>query len=385
MMKKITIKSTSKSSAETDDVLLRETKTTRLVFRPLFIDNVKNPEASVKGSFIFQRKKVGDSWEDHNELNLNTLKAEEWVKLNLKGEEILTLHRALSDLYSVYEVEGIPWGESEFIEADAGINALLTADNNELLNLLDHQPDKAIELISRFMSWISGQEDVTKIIEKLDQIGVEELQQINSLAGLSTLKSGYVIWEANIGNSNEEFWQQTFSQYSFILSQVFAYPIVIVNDKAYVGGKSIENIGGNIIDFLAKNEVSKNVILIEIKTPTSKLLGSKYRQGTYSISADLSGGVVQVSNYKHHLVNEYNSLRQGGDWEAFDPECLLIIGNHQAELGDHEKSKSFQLFRSNLKGVQVITFDELFSKVETMIGLIEGKKEETFDKYDIPF
>lgn len=47
MMKKITIKSTSKSSAVTDDVLLRETKTTRLVFRPLIIDNVKNPEASI--------------------------------------------------------------------------------------------------------------------------------------------------------------------------------------------------------------------------------------------------------------------------------------------------------------------------------------------------
>lgn len=384
-MKKIKLKSTSKTSAVTDDVLLRETQTTRLIFRPLVIDNARNQKASVKGSFLFQKKKNGDSWEDHNELNLSTLKAEEWVKLNLKGEEILSLYKSLTDLYSVYQLEGIPSGESEYIKADAGLNALLTADSSQFLALLDQQPDNALELISRFMSWISSQSDFTKIIEKLDQIGVEELQQLNSIAGLSTLKSGLTIWEANIGNSNEEFWQKTFSQYSFILSQVFSYPVVIVNDKAYVGGKSIENTGGNVVDFLAKNEISNNAILIEIKTPTSKLLGSKYRQGTYSISGDLSGGVVQVSNYKYNLVSEYNSLRQGSDFEAFDPECLLIIGNHQSELDDNQKSKSFHLFRSNLKGVQVITFDELFSKVNTMIDLIEGRGEEISAEDDIPF
>lgn len=383
-MKKIKLKSTSRSSAVTDDVLLRETQTTRLIFRPLVVDNVRYQEASVKGSFISQKKRMGDKWEDHNVLNLSTLKADEWVSLNLKSEEILTLHKALTDLYSVYEVEGIPIGESEFIKADAGLNALLTANSEDFLILLDQQPDNALTLISRFMSWISGHEDNSQIIEKLDQLGLEQLQQINSLTGLSTLKSGCSVCVENVDNSDEEFWQQTFSQYSFILSQVFSYPIVIVNDKAYVGGKSIEDTGGTIVDFLAKNEISNNAILIEIKTPKSKLLGSKYR-GVYSISSDLSGGVVQVSNYKHNLVSEYNAIARGFDFEAFDPECLLITGNYKEELDNPEKQKSFQLFRSNLKGVQIITFDELFAKVGIMVELIESGGSETFEDDEIPF
>ena len=271
-MKKIKLKSTSSTSAVTDDVLLRKTETTRLIFRPIVVDNIHDQDASVRGTLIFQRKRGNDNWEDYSELNLSNLKAEEWVRLNLKSKEILTLHQALTDLYSVYEIGGIPSGESEFFQADAGMNALLSAKNEDFLTLLDQQSDNALDLISRFISWLSGHDDHVQIVERLEQLGVEDLQQINSLAGLSTLKSGYSIWTNNDDNSEEEFWQQSFSKYSFILSQVFSYPIVIVKGKAYVGGKSIENIGGNLVDFLAKNEVSKNAVLIEIKTHATKIL-----------------------------------------------------------------------------------------------------------------
>lgn len=55
-MTDLTVKSTSRISAECSDYVLRETATTRLVFRPLLVQNEKAPNASVKGSFIFQRK-----------------------------------------------------------------------------------------------------------------------------------------------------------------------------------------------------------------------------------------------------------------------------------------------------------------------------------------
>lgn len=386
-MKRIKIKSTSSSSAVTDDVLLRETQTTRLLFRPTVIDNLHDQEASVKGTLFFQKKRKGDKWEDYKEFNLSELKAEEWVSLNLKSKEILALYRALTDLYSIYQVEGIPSGESEFIKADAGLNALLSANNQDFLSLLDQESESALALVVRLMSWISLHEEPSKIVEKLETLDLAELQKINSLAGITTLKSGYSIWTGNENNSNEEFWQQAFTNYSFLLSQVFSYPVVIVKGKAYVGGKSIENKSGNLVDFLAKNEVSKNAVLIEIKTPGSKLLGSEYRKGVYSISSELSGAVVQVSKYKHSLVSDYNQVTRGSEVEieAFDPDSLLITGNYEKELDTTEKRRSFQLFRSNLKGVQVITFDELFSKIEIMIDLIEGGNDESIIEEDILF
>ncbi|MCY8186083.1 DUF4263 domain-containing protein, partial [Bacillus inaquosorum] len=78
---KYSISPTSKDSAFGEDIILREKSTTRLLFRPQIINNKHNEEASVKGCFIFQKKRSSENWEDHKELDLNKLKATEWVKL----------------------------------------------------------------------------------------------------------------------------------------------------------------------------------------------------------------------------------------------------------------------------------------------------------------
>jgi hypothetical protein len=41
-------------------------------------------------------------------------------------------------------------------------------------------------------------------------------------------------------------------------------------------------------------------------------------------------------------------------------------------LTDKKKNKSFELFRSGLNDVQIITYDELFGKVQFLIDLLEG-------------
>ena len=35
--------------------------------------------------------------------------------------------------------------------------------------------------------------------------------------------------------------------------QIFSYSAVLFQDKAYVGGKGIDNKGGNVIDFIYQN------------------------------------------------------------------------------------------------------------------------------------
>ena len=51
-IEKITTKSTSSVSADTNDIVLRETAITRLIFRPQLVTNRNNPNASVNGIFI---------------------------------------------------------------------------------------------------------------------------------------------------------------------------------------------------------------------------------------------------------------------------------------------------------------------------------------------
>ena len=96
-------------------------------------------------------------------------------------------------------------------------------------------------------------------------------------------------WDSNRENADEEFWQITFTQNSYVLSQVFAAPVVLIEDKAYVGGMEMGRKGACYADYVLSVESSKEAVLVEIKSPVTKLLGRKYR-GIYSPSVELMGG-----------------------------------------------------------------------------------------------
>jgi len=295
---------------------------------------------------------------------------------------------SISHIYKIYKIEGIPFGEAHFIRANEGLASLLSTNEIELTQFLNNTQINVHELISRLLKWLSSIENPSKVIENLEQLEINSLQQLSSIVGISSLKSSYEIWEENSENSKEEFWQKTLSKYAFVLSQVFANPVIVVQGKAYVGGKGIPDSGGKLVDFLARNEVSKNAILIEIKTPKTELLGPEYR-GVFSISRELSGSIVQVANYKHNLEHEFSSLKVNSeiDIESFEPKCVIIAGNQKKELNDPIKKKVFELFRSRLLGVDIITYDELFGKVSLLIDMLEGKISENQAVYedDIPF
>ena len=53
---------------------------------------------------------------------------------------------------------------------------------------------------------------------------------------------------------------------------------------SFVGGKIVKNVDGKIVDYLYRNDLTKNVALIEIKTPETKLLENEYRANIYSLS-----------------------------------------------------------------------------------------------------
>ena len=83
---------------------------------------------------------------------------------------------------------------------------------------------------------------------------------------------------------------------------------------------------------------------------------------------------MQILNYKHTLSEQYNSLTrgQGNLFESFNPQCVIIVGNAQAQLEERDQRKSFELFRRQLPGVHIITYDEMFAKAENLIGVLES-------------
>lgn len=230
------------------------------------------------------------------------------------------------------------------------------------------------------MQWILKAKYPDVIIEKLKDLSVDNLETMHSLLGITKIYRLLELWRANINNADEEFWQKFFKMHPWVISQIFSYPVVLFKDKAYIGGKSISNKEGNVIDFLYKNKLTDNLILVEIKAPTTKLLSKEYRDNIYSVSTDLTGAANQILNYKDGFQKEYNLLasKTSATSELFNPKCLLIVGNQEKEIINKNLRRSFELYRAEMKSVEIITFDELFEKVKFVINMFQESKENDF-------
>ncbi len=177
-------------------------------------------------------------------------------------------------------------------------------------------------------------------------------------------------WDGNKENGDEGFWQITLKENAYAIGQVFAVPVVFVKDAAYIGGMNINKENAKLVDYLFSMESSREAALVEIKTPVTKLLGRKYRN-TYPVSPELAGAVAQALDYRETLVKNIGTLGQGSgqSLDAFVPRCVVIAGNGFKELDTAPKRRAFERYRANLKDVEVVTYDELFRKLEVLANL----------------
>lgn len=77
------------------------------------------------------------------------------------------------------------------------------------------------------------------------------------------------IWDVQKQNSDEEYWQKTLNEKSYVISQVFAVPMIFIKEKAYVGGMNLDRKNAKFVDYLFSIESSKEAILVEIKAPAT--------------------------------------------------------------------------------------------------------------------
>lgn len=263
------------------------------------------------------------------------------------------------------------------------LSSLLDTENGLVQEVLENPESYTkllekggIQLLTDVIKILLGDNDNETVSSKLKELNIEKLSELNAIAGLTQLKSFEEIWLNNKDNKYEEFWQQTLNQYSWVISQVFSIPVFLFAGKAYVGGKWVDNTGGNITDFLFASNLTKNVVLVEIKTPETKLIGAKYRQ-TYSMSRELSGSTNQILNYKTKLQRDYGNLIANNPdrerFEAFNPKSLLILGNFEKEINEHAKKEALENYRANSREIDIITFDELYEKIKMLSNLLEGK------------
>lgn len=364
----IDVHSTSLNTADVTPIVLNETEMVKTSFEPMLIDNEKDRAACVSGKFVHQRKSKKDELFPSEKISKQSVKTGDILELRLSSSETKKLFDGLTQLYQLHSNIGfVPLGDNTYAKIDSSL--LQTIRQLEEINDNIESAD-IIESINILFKILAKRGSLKDLSEQLGRVeNGEHLSELGEVVNIAKLKAYQAFFEDNIENDDEEEWQKFLTSNQWLISQLFSYPATIYKDKAYVGGKTIFNSNGKVVDYLYRNDLTKNVALVEIKTPQTRLLGRVYRNNIYSISDELSGGVNQILRYKDTLLKNWQELSPEQDIIAFNPDCILILGN-TSELNDKDKKASFELWRSSLVGVVVLTFDEFKQKIENLINAL---------------
>jgi hypothetical protein len=246
------------------------------------------------------------------------------------------------------------------------------ADNPALLDTVFS--DSEIGASEAFAHWLA--EHPAEAARLFQAFREGDLAALDAAAGVARLRRFLDDWEANRTNGNEEAWQEILTRESWVLGQLFGAPFVFVRGKAYVGGKTFENQEARVTDFLYKNLVTGNVLLIEIKTPVTRLLSGLYRDQVYPPSRHLAGSITQVLDQRRELLGDPTLNLGAVEATSFHPRAVVLVGDIESqEITDH-KLQSFELFRNELADVEVVTFDELAEKARSLLELFHATDPE---------
>lgn len=240
---------------------------------------------------------------------------------------------------------------------------------DDYFSITDKSLASALQAISKF-------ENKDIVVKSLKRLSNQDLRNIDNLVNTSKFKLILEEWETNKNNNQEVgFWQKFFKIHHWILPQIFATNVTLMGEEFYVGGISQgQRGGGKYTDFATKNKLNQTIALIEIKTPTKQLVStSEYdkRVGIYSMTTDLTGAITQVLNQKDLVQKDFKHDNAKKNYKVLNPRCILLIGSKEREQMNEDQEACFELFRNTQKDVEIITFDELFLRIKSILEIFE--------------
>ena len=268
---------------------------------------------------------------------------------------------------------------------------LKLADNS--LDILDEVSKKKIATL------LSGEEGAKTIQSLLDNGTITSEDIVNTGYRKAQLKifekllneSAYFyiykhelinLKELKSGSGNEAVWQKFFEKNTWILGYGLDY---IFNSE--LDNKKLEqvttganfNSSGKRVDGLLKSQGAINSLCFcELKLSTDDLLKQvkdAYRSEAWQISDALSGAIAQVQRTIQKAIQSISSKTEmkdnqgyltGEELYLYNPKGFIVIGKQDEFIKDEKineiKYSSFEMFRKNLKNIDIITYDELYQR-----------------------
>lgn len=345
-MDKFEIKLSSSVTAEISPIILKSGEKIEMEFCPKLVENYQDPEKNIRGKLVVKRFTKNNKNAPIEKFTRKDIHSNEYVEISLDTEETFNLSKGLEDLYENLKAIEIPRRSIRYIKKT-----------------------KEIEIIRGLLG------DEPRLVRILQNIDLSSLNTAISMQNLMNIKKEI---EQHLNDSREKgYWQPLFKAHTWILSQLFSAPYVFFGEECYAGGKEFSNSHGKVTDYLYKNKLTQNIVVIEIKNPTAPILKGEYRDGVYQIHENLSDAINQILLQREMFFKNSNALRvaaleKGENFEINNIRTLLIYGKFSDLLQPGQK-RNFEIFRNELKGVDIICFDELLAKIEILLKLIKGE------------
>jgi hypothetical protein len=362
-------KSTSRNSARLEEpLIIEENTTTRKVLIIDLNDMKKDVSETLSITIVHQRKKKNDEWEEVESINLNSLKGGEGVKLNLNSKNTRKIYDELTKLYAYVDKEGVKYGTKVFS----------VVNSDEIINI----PNDRKTFIEKLLAENHGEEVWDELISSNPNLATKlSLARIQTNRSIALKTFGEKL-ESNY--SDESFWQVFFSENDWIFGYGLNYQFLhLLKEQPDYGGRTYKGTGSQKGDYLMRTTAdSKFTVLIEIKTPATKLLSyvaseprqvKNPRNDVWLLSSDLLGAISQIQvNCRTWSIDSQSSdntrLLEKENTFTVEPKGILIIGNTKELLGDESIASCFESFRRNINNPEIITFDELYKRAEFIVS-----------------
>ena len=261
---------------------------------------------------------------------------------------------------------------------------LAERDETELARALEGHDKNAV--LAAVKTYLEG-----RITEHDVQMLIDRRKTLTRFAQLLTDRDFFSSERARLGLTAEGIWQSFFEENVWI----FGYGLTLLacekfNDRKLeqiTTGANVFTGGGKRSDAVMRTKgFLQTLLFAEIKTHTTDLLMVKqYREpDVYQVSPQVSGAVSQVQKTAHKAIKRLEDLHRShspsGQFQfevsTIRPRQVVIVGNldQLADRGEinSEKMTSFELFRRDHQGVEILTFDELYQRARYIVDSQES-------------
>ena len=342
----------------THPIILEETQTTRRCFYGE-LANDDDGEWDVRGTIVVERKGK-DGWHQQDGASLQKLKGGEIAKLPLRREHLKNLITGLEVLADAAKLEGI----------DLHGASLVVGKKEDVVNVGRERKAFIQDLISSNHS--------SEFWDSLSSLRPDLASQLAEAELLKRRRVAVAEFEQELNSQRwtEPYWEKFFmaNEWIFGLGLRFQFLSVLENQANY-GGTGFTRKGEQKGEFLMHTEADDErfTVLVEIKRPDTQFFGERpYRSGVPGFTPEFMNAISQVQVNSHTWEFEGSKRQQDSEQLAEDkirtisPRSILVYG-HTRELGTLDKRRAFELMRCNLRGPEILTFDELFARAKFIV------------------